>query len=493
MSRTIEVENVGPISYLSIPVPDDGGFVVLRGTHGTGKTTTLNAVGSLVSRNGTIEKRDGAIEGHISGFGATISVKKQVRRTGELELAVDALSGRLSLADIVDPHIKDAAAADAYRIKALLAIAGAKPKLEDFYVIVGGKEEFDAIHGPGVADARDVVELAAKVKRKINEVALAEERLSQKASGEAAALKRESEECDVLEILDEAQLQGDLEDAIGREATVKAQVKAANEAKANAQKAQQSLEESRRSYTGATVEDAAKSVAEESENVCEAEADVDRLQAALDKAKANLKAAEARSDRATTTLNVARSHFDQLARWQKSIDASAKVTCPTEAELAGAAEAVSLARQQIEKQALARRARDSKDKAVQAGLKAELHEVRAKELRAAADKTDDVLTSMVSSLNSPLVVKYGRLILETDRGEELFADLSDGERYKVAFGVVIPLLPEDGLLTLSQAAWGELSPATRRELNEELKRRRAVCLTASVTDDEELHAEAFAG
>ena len=55
--KTISIKDTKAIKYLAIPLPDDGGFVVLTGTHGTGKTTALKAVETLVNGDGSIEKR----------------------------------------------------------------------------------------------------------------------------------------------------------------------------------------------------------------------------------------------------------------------------------------------------------------------------------------------------------------------------------------------------------------------------------------------------
>ena len=119
------------------------------------------------------------------------------------------------------------------------------------------------------------------------------------------------------------------------------------------------------------------------------------------------------------------------------------------------------------------------------------HEARADRLRKAAGQTDDVLSVIVGKLDCPLRVEGGRLVLTTDRGTELFEDLSDGERWRLALDVVIRFLPQNGILTLPQAAYGELDPINRREIDRLLRERGVVCLTAKATEDEELRAEVF--
>lgn len=491
MTRTIEIDDVGAINHVTIPLPEEGGLVVLKGTHGVGKSTALEATQSLASGNGTLEKRDGAIEGRVSGFGATLTVKKVTRRSGQPEIAVDRLGGRLGLADIVDPHIKDPVAADAYRIKALLQIAGAKPHIDDWHALVGGAQEFARIVGP--ADSTDAVELSAKVKRAIAKAAREVETAAEKAAGEARAYRNEASGFEGVELVDPAELQRRLEEAIRHESSLSMQAKSAQTQIDGATTARLALKQAQDSYEGPTVEQAADAVHKASEATAAAQDEVDCLRAALDEATRKAKALAVEEDRLGAELKAAKQHADSMARWQASIAAAADVTAPSDADLEAATNAVATARQAIEQQALARKAKQAQQAAETAEAQAKSHRERAEQLRNAADKTDDVLTGMVARINCPLRVKHDRLVLDTDRGEELFADLSDGERYKVAFDLVIPLLPPDGLLTLSQAAFGELSPATRRELDAALKARKATCLTAQVDDSPELYAEAFGG
>ena len=46
---SVLIENVGAIDRLTIPVPDGGGVVVLRGPNGIGKTTALDGVMTCVT------------------------------------------------------------------------------------------------------------------------------------------------------------------------------------------------------------------------------------------------------------------------------------------------------------------------------------------------------------------------------------------------------------------------------------------------------------
>ena len=115
---TVEIENVGPVEHLSLPIPVGGGIVVLKGRNGRGKTKAREAVDKLTSGRGAVSVRDGALRGQVSGFGATLKVARSATRSGVLE--VESLDGKLSVADLVSPPVKEAAAADARRVKTLV-------------------------------------------------------------------------------------------------------------------------------------------------------------------------------------------------------------------------------------------------------------------------------------------------------------------------------------------------------------------------------------
>ena len=118
------VKNIGPVFELALPVPEQGGLVILRGANGVGKTKTLEAVQALVTGRGSLAARDGQVRGEVVGWGARLSVARSTRRTGEL--AVTSLEGRMDITELVDPGIRELMAADARRIKALIGLSGVK-------------------------------------------------------------------------------------------------------------------------------------------------------------------------------------------------------------------------------------------------------------------------------------------------------------------------------------------------------------------------------
>ena len=119
------LKNIGPLETLTFPIPEAGGVVVFHGRNGSGKSTALRAIDTTVSGKGKVSVRDGTLKGEIDAFGVRVSLARSIRRTGEAEVV--SLEGRFSVADLVDPGMKDPDAADAKRIKALVQLSGARP------------------------------------------------------------------------------------------------------------------------------------------------------------------------------------------------------------------------------------------------------------------------------------------------------------------------------------------------------------------------------
>lgn len=83
-----------------------------------------------------------------------------------------------------------------------------------------------------------------------------------------------------------------------------------------------------------------------------------------------------------------------------------------------------------------------------------------------------------------------RLVVATERSEtELFEDLSDGEKWRV----ILPIAAaKNVLITLSQAAFGELAESSRAYLDT-LAREVGCYILTAVADDGELRAEPYRG
>ena len=83
--KKITIQNVGPIERVEIPIPESG-VIVLKGHNGSGKSTAIEAVESLLGApTSGLSLKDGELKGTAEGFGVKIIFNKiKTHRTGEL-------------------------------------------------------------------------------------------------------------------------------------------------------------------------------------------------------------------------------------------------------------------------------------------------------------------------------------------------------------------------------------------------------------------------
>lgn len=480
--RTIEIQNIGPIEHLVIPIPEEGGLCVLRARNGRGKTKALEAVENALSGSGKLEVRDGETKGSVEAFGVTLTVGRSTRRKGELE--VERLTGRYNIEHLVDPGIKNAEAADAARIKALIQIAGIEPDASKFYEIVGGQKRFEEVVGPAAIASGDPVTMADKVKRDLESAARKHEEQAEHAEGRNVGSKRAAEGIDITAPSDPLELQEGLETAIRRQSDLQATARTAVEWQSAVGAAKEKLANARASYSGITVEEALEDVSEAKQTLALADEAVHAAKEALKAAEDQQ--AEMRTDlrHAQETMRQAQQHEELVAAWRRQCEELPPAYVPSVEALRQAQEAVEQARQAVENGALVRRAKRSLQDAKDALAEANGHRKQADQLREAAKATDDVLSSLVAEAGLPLVVKAGRLMTKTRRGATYFADLSAGERRKLAIDGAIRKIGEHGVLVLSQEGYEGLDPIARQELADHLKLRGVVALTAECSESE---------
>ena len=184
--RTIVVEDVGPIARLEIALPAEGGVVTLRGANGKGKSLALAAAQALATGDGKLPVRDGAAGAHVAGLGARLTVGRRTTRTGEVDVRhLDGVDPSL----LVDPGLKDAAAADAARLRALCVLAGVKPDPRAFAECVPTDDAAPVLTADDYRQAEDVPALAAKVKRALEARARQCEHEAKALSQEATGLR----------------------------------------------------------------------------------------------------------------------------------------------------------------------------------------------------------------------------------------------------------------------------------------------------------------
>lgn len=485
---TATITNVGPVKNLLLDVPENGGLVVLRGKNGSGKSRSLEAIESVLTGKGSLDVRDGALNGKVDAFGVTITVGRNTRRKGELE--VESLSSKLNLSELIEPGLKTADAADAKRIKALCSVAGAKADDALFHGLVGGKEAFEKIVSVAAVKADDIIVMADRIKRDLEAEARREEDAAEKAEGVALGAKNATAGIDVSQPCDSAKLQSDLEQLIKYEAEVCERLKAHVEASKKAGEAEAKLIGAQAEYTGLSLHEC--QVAEVS-----AKTQVDFATEKLREAEQVWREAKSIVERANNTYanaisqrKNAEQHESMVSQWKQQI-ATSIPPMPTDEEISSAKEAVKLARQAVEQGALIRQAKQQVQAMQKAMSESVQHRSRSAMLREAAKGTDEVLSGVVGKLGTKLRVEAGRLVLDTHRGATYYDDLSAGERAKIAIDIGIDAVGEHGVLTISQEIYEGLDGNNRRMIAEHAEQRGVVILTAEASDDEEITAEVF--
>jgi len=475
VQKQIILQNVGPIEKLTIPLPD-AGVVVLRGRNGVGKSHALAAVDSLVSGRGRPPCKDGQAKGLIEGFGARLTIGRSQRRTGEVE--VHTLEGRLDISQLVQPPIKDEDAADRQRIKALIQLSGQSAEPEIFLPVLPNDTKLGELVGPS-DQVDDPVVFAGRLKRALEAEARRCETIAESVKAKLGALLEQAKA--VLPdlqgagtVLSRDQAEAELRDALVAQKQLEA---AAAEAERRRQQAQQAREALQRLTEGVAQDSGIESLQKGQREVSD---QIEKLRRALD-------VALERQRQLQRQINQAEALRAQVAELENVIAAELP-PIPAEA-LREAAEAVERARQQHARAIEADRVRELVRQADQLRKAAAEAEDTAIRYREAAKATDDVLTGLVTKVTRRLRVEAGRLVCDTERGVEAFAELSPGERWRIALEIAAEQVGQGGLVTVPQEAWESLDPVNRAEVASIARQVGVVILTAEADDHEEIVAE----
>lgn len=502
-----EIENIGPIKSVKIPVPVGGGLLVMKGRNGAGKSTVLNVFDKALGKDVKLQKNERAVgSGHFeSPFGVALKVSQTTRRTEDDDgLTVEVLDDEFQIGDLVDPREKDAAAADRRRLKALLRTAKAEADIADFVQLFRSEAEFERIVRDETRKLTDPVEMAARVKGDIE----AEARLI-----EAEVAKAETE---ILK------LQGALEgfdpeaNAIDIE-----QVRADHEAAVENLGA---LKRDRAAYVNAVElidglierEAAAKAAAEidfdtliaETESVeagikstdaaiAEFERQVEQLTRRINEKKQERQTFAAKLEAARSKVESSRASRELLASIQNQLTEARSVPAVEESDLIAAKErSEELGRRIGESELIARKLEQVESLKVRQAEKRTL-EKQATELREAAKATDGVLTDMVKTLGTPIKIGYddkgnARLIVpHAGRDRDIyFGELSKGEKLYLVTSIAIKAVGPGGMFTIPQELFEGLDDENRARIAEQLKGTEVVAVTAQCSGGE-LRGEIF--
>lgn len=492
ITKSIEIENIGPVEHLTIPVPEDGGLVVLKSKNGGGKSNTLAAVESLATGKGKVSVRDGALRGQVSGLGVTITASRSTRRIGELE--VESLEGKLSISELVDPGLKDPGAADAKRIKALVSLTGSDATASEFHKLLGSKERFEEIVSPSSIDGTDWVQMADKIKRDIEKEARKEEDRAEYAEGKARGLAELGEVVDG-DIESPEALQSDLIEAAQALSVLQERKRSEQQERERASKARARIER----LSDGLAERIDMLTANETATAERYDSLVHQeevMQHQIDELQSRLRLVQEEKstawDRLTDTrerLSEAKESEQEILELQGSLEVAMAPVDDSEIEFAE--RNVAGIKERIERAAVAKEKADKIHEANAIRKQAAEHRRKAIELRNAAKSTDAILSELVAKYCDVLRVEHGRLVLNTTRGTTYFAELSHGERVKLAIDIAIRKLGTAAIVVLEQEFYEGLDAFARRDVHEHAKLRKVLVLTAESSTDSEINAHEF--
>jgi len=476
---SIDIDNIGAIERVRIPAPDGGGLVILKGTHGVGKSTALSAVQSALRKDGRLPLRDGADRGNVSACGATIRVTRgKTQHGGSLDVA--SIEGRFSLSDLIDPGIADPERSDAARVKALVELSGTKA---DATLFAGIAPE------PIRGRSDDLVSLAAIAKKEWEQVARDAEAAAAVALDKA---KRESppEGAVVVGAVDASELRERQRKAAARLTELQTADRIASEAAAKHADVAKQLEAIDEAALAADVE--SKTTAQKSamEHATDCAVAANELRERLKIAESKLAVASKLASDAVRERTDAAAKLDQARKLKAALESSVPPRVD-QGELNAAAQETTAIEAAIKTNDEITRNAAQMQKAAEHFALADAHNSRAKKYREAAVKIDGVLSSVVAGMGCRLRVAEGRLVLDTHRGAEKFGELSHGERTLEAIDVALSVLPHDGtgVLVVDQETFSGLHDRDKAELAAKARTCNVLVLAAEVTEDAELVAE----
>jgi energy-coupling factor transporter ATP-binding protein EcfA2 len=499
--RAVQITDIGPIRHLDVPLRP-GRITVLRGANGSGKSTALAAVHAVAAgekgKRPRLEQRDSCHSGEVAGLGVRITVGRNgANRRTELDdrLAVLDMEDRLSIADLVDPGLKDQAAADARRIRALVSLAGEPVTPAAFEGIFDSRDSFDRFVSPETRKRDDLVEMASAIKRDCDRAALAEERRAENAENEADSLDRQNSGVDMIVEHDETILRSRYESAMRSAIALEQRTRAIDEQRT---RHAESSEKLAAIVGGRDLESEVERAQAEADEAAIASDDrrslVDDLERELARAKAAAELAESKAVAARKRLAEIERERSTVADLLAVVESAVpEPVDPAEVDAARAAlDAAERAQAEgVRVREAMLRDRKAADKRSEAGRLRSL----ALSLRDAGKRTEGVLSRIVAKMGTAFSVdSFLRLrVVHTLRGETYFAELSDGERWKLALDVAIAAFAREGrpgVLVIPQDAWESLDGANREAISTHIAGTDLSIITAEADDDPETDASA---
>lgn len=472
-TKAIHIKDCGAITQLSIPLPEEGGVVVLRGNQGVGKSTALQAVSALAGGSKSrLSVRDEKKRGEIvldmepDTIRMTLTKSRQ-SVSGDTGLECLEIEARVDLGKIIDPGIQDEERADAARIKQLIALAGAKADASAYEELIGEEPIWQEFDWDDNTD--DPLELHRRFCQACQALARTLEKQAAERRVDMIPLMRRYGS--VQTKITAAECKQVLDTVTRENIAVEERVKAAEQAAKRREAAEAQLREA---------------TAGDMPNIEEAEEQAKDAFAEHERAKEVLYATEKILAEARARLDKARVVWATIEGAKAAIAASA-IAPPSEEERRQSAEAVEKAAAALQAAILAEEGKRLINEANGANAAADMDEAMAATIRAKAKEAEQVLATLIPE--GEIRISGTRLVVSTDRSaEELYAELSHGERAIAAVLTAARHLPTGGLCTISQEVWGGIAPENKAKINQLVKELGVTLITAEATDDMELTA-----
>ena len=468
---TITVDNIGAINHLEFDLPKGGGVVVARGTHGSGKSTLVKAVGArLGGSTDGLQPSDGRKKGQLAidhnGSVATLTVRASGKRnTGKLE--VSSLEGRFDISTLIDPGIKDVEACEIARVKALVSLLG--------NVQISRSDLCDAINVPEpdaviplLPATDDIIAVVTQLKRELEKQARdieATRDAQQRVVSEASASLEQEPSTDGAMTL---------EDAIENQTKIfqsEAEQKVRHEVWAEQK---QALTEATAQLNAMHEPADITELEEENKRVC---ACIFALSQEIDEKTLRLRDLMEANKLTLQSIESAR----QLKASRDEL--LAKITpLADEPELTDFSLVKSAAMDDIGEAQRAIDVRQRQYALTQAQVTYKEFVRLAEAWRSSAKSCWSELFSRLPG-NIVLEVFDDQLVLATDRTDrEPYRELSAGERAVVAIEIAVGATEAPALLTIRQEIWDGFNDATKQFIADTAKHHGCWVLTAEISD-----------
>jgi DNA-binding NarL/FixJ family response regulator len=490
VAPTIELNNVGPIGHLSIPIPEQGGVVVLLGKNGSGKSHAIAGVQSLTDTGvrKSLVHRDGSREGAIEGLGVKVRLGRSNTVRGQMH--VESLDSVLDPSILVDPGLKSAELCDQRRVHVLSRLAGLKVSRDEWIALIAGNEDIVQLLAEDL-QGDDPVEVADRLRRNLHDKARRVEKDIEGIQARADVAGEGLDEQSTGPVVDTTPLHEDVRRAETELTLLQRSVRSRHETINKIQRLQEQIEEA-----------AMVDLVPISNRKDEQQRSINDAQDAVDGIAIKLEALKRQLIDATHARDAALCEFDRIVLEEKTaiesnkrvevLKAQAEQAIPDEipeSRIEEAIKAVADRRQALETEVVRNQARAKREKWQQLVAEAGTKRAIAETLRDIARSTDSVIEAAFAARGfSDISIDQGRLCVRTDRGIEPVSELSHGERWKLALDVASRGLGRGAVVAVAQEAWESLDPANRQHIAGMARDRGIVLLTAECSDGE-LRAE----